>query len=153
MACPCLHYTYLSYMTDCHFVYVILPERCCSAGFSLVPRRSGGRGERTPGYEATPVCTVVQHSYLIYSWLMYSWLHLTVLTLGAHAHEGYSTYFVCMCVKFAAFISSLYSEYDIPARFSPVFLRFKFCRFRYKGFVVKKERFSRNLIVPVYING
>ena len=38
-------YTYLSYMTDCHFAYVILPECCCS------------------------VCTVVQHSYLIYSWL------------------------------------------------------------------------------------
>ena len=44
MACLCLHYTYLSYMTDCHFVYVILLERCCS------------------------ICTVVQHSYLIYSW-------------------------------------------------------------------------------------
>ena len=29
VACLCLHYTYLSYMTDCYFVYVILPE-CCS---------------------------------------------------------------------------------------------------------------------------
>ena len=40
-----LHCTHLSYMTDCRFAHVILPERYCN------------------------ICTVVQHSHLIYSWL------------------------------------------------------------------------------------
>ena len=35
---------------------------------------------------------------------------------------------VCVCLEFAAFISRLYTKYDIPVYFSPVFLRFKFCR-------------------------
>ena len=53
------------------------------------------------------------------------------LTLGAHAHEGYSNHFVCVCVclEFAAFNSRLYIKYDIPFYFSAVFLGFKFCRF------------------------
>ena len=56
-----------------------------------------------------------------------------LLTLGAHAHEGYSNHFVCVCVcvclEFAAFNSRLYIKYDIPFYFSAVFLGFKFCRF------------------------
>ena len=48
-----------------------------------------------------------------------------------------------MCYQFAAFISNLYTKYDIPVSFSPVFLRFKFCRFRKEAFVAKKELFSR----------
>ena len=42
------------------------------------------------------------------------------LTLGAHAHEGYSTHFVCVCVclEFAAFNSRLYIKYVIPVYFS-----------------------------------
>ena len=56
---------------------------------------------------------------------------LVYLTLGAHAHESYSTHFVCVCVclEFATFNSRLYIKYDIPVYFSPVFLCFKFCRF------------------------
>ena len=34
VTCLCLHYTYLSYMTDCHFVYVILLECCSNALYS-----------------------------------------------------------------------------------------------------------------------
>ena len=46
--------------------------------------------------------------------------NVSFLTLGAHAHEGYSTYFVCVCVcvvfvcsKFAAFKWSLYNKVDL----------------------------------------
>ena len=60
------------------------------------------------------------------------WIVHPILTLGAHAQEGYSTYFVCVfvclcvCSKFAAFKSSLYDKMDLPAYFSPVFLDFQF---------------------------
>ena len=56
---------------------------------------------------------------------------LSLLALGAHAHEGYSTNFVCLCVcvcvcsKFAALKSSLYAKMDLPACFSPVFFDFQ----------------------------
>ena len=41
--------------------------------------------------------------------------NVSFLTLGAHAHEGYSTYFVCVfvCSKFAAFKWSLYNKMDL----------------------------------------
>ena len=35
VASLCLHYTYLSYITDCHFVYILLPQRCCYSSSTL----------------------------------------------------------------------------------------------------------------------
>ena len=64
-------------------------------------------------------------------------LHLTCtgdiqsLTLGAHAHEGYSTLSVCLsaclfvCYQSPGFFSRSYDKLDIPACSSLVFLGFQ----------------------------
>ena len=53
------------------------------------------------------------------------------LTLGAHAHEGYSTLSVCLsvCYQSPGFYSRLYDKFDIPACSSLVFLGFQLSDF------------------------
>ena len=71
----------------------------------------------------------------------------TLITLGAHAHEGYSTYFVCVfvcvcvCSKFAASKSSLYDKMDLPACYSPVFLDFHFINLSKMPSFLRKSAF------------
>ena len=60
---------------------------------------------------------------------------------------------VRVCLEFAAFNSRLYIKYDIPFYFSPIFLGFKFCRFRQEAFVVEKERFSQLFCSLQLLNG
>ena len=57
------------------------------------------------------------------------------LTLGAHAHEGYSTLSVCLfvclfaCYQSPGFYSRLYNKLEIPAGSSLVFLGFQLSHF------------------------
>ena len=58
-----------------------------------------------------------------------------LLTLGAHAHEGYSTQFVCLfvclsvCYQSPAFFSRLYDKLYLPACSSLDFLGFQLSEF------------------------
>ena len=58
-------------------------------------------------------------------------LTLHSLTLGAHAHEGYSTLLVCLsvCYQSPGFFSHLYDKIDLPACSSLVFLGFQLTDF------------------------
>ena len=50
-----------------------------------------------------------------------------VLTLGAHAHEGYST--LSVCYQSPGFFSRLHDKLDLPACSSLVFLGFQLTDF------------------------
>ena len=60
---------------------------------------------------------------------------IQLLTLGAHAHEGYSTLFACLlvclsvCYQSAGLFSSLYDKLDLPTSSSPGFLGFQLSEF------------------------
>ena len=61
------------------------------------------------------------------------------LMLGAHVHEGYSAHFECVCLEFAAFISHLYTKYDIPC--SLLFACFSWFWFDKKPSLPRKNGF------------
>ena len=67
------------------------------------------------------------------------------LTHGAHAHEGYSTHFVCVRLEFAAFNSRLYIKYDIT--FRPFFFVLNFVDFDKKPSLSRKSVFHGYFVV------
>ena len=80
-------------------------------------------------------CAFIMHLPCMFRVCIALCMVYALLTLGTHAHEGYSTLpvclFVCLSVWYQSpgFYSCLYDKFDIPACSSLVFLGFQLSDF------------------------
>ena len=74
-----------------------------------------------------------------------------LLTLGAHAHEGYSTYFVCLSAVCSRHITVIHG-FEHRSRLFAKRSRFSTHRFLYKGFFRKLRPFPRLCMAAISLN-